>query len=329
MTSPTESNQATLRPPSDIGIAESFEYCRTLTKAQAKNFFYGMMLTPEPKRSAMYAVYAWMRAVDDLADEQDETDADPTAHADTKKVRLEAFRSRTHREIAGDFVSARKSSAGIEGEAFDKMWPAVGQTFRQYHVATGDLDAMIDGQLLDQTCTRYETFDQLYDYCYKVASVVGLVCIAVWGYDGDEKARMLAEKRGIALQLTNVLRDLVEDAHRDRVYLPSEDLNKFGFDADSFARWLRDPGIETAGDFSGLMTMQIDRAKKYYSESATLESHLPRNCRPTCWAMMRIYRRLLDKIEANPNRVLTQRVRLSKTQKLSIAFAAMIRKIRL
>lgn len=317
--SSTVSNQAALLPPSDDGVAESFDYCRTLTKAQAKNFYYGMMLTPEPKRSAMYAVYAWMRAVDDLADEQGDSDA--------KMERLEAFRSTTHCELAGG--STHGDTPRLNNEDFDKMWPAVGQTFRQYHVAAKDLDAMIDGQLLDQTCTRYETFDQLYDYCYKVASVVGLVCIAVWGYDGDEKARLLAEKRGIALQLTNVLRDPVEDAHRNRVYLPAEDLNQFGFDADSFASWLRDPGIETDGDFAGLMAMQIDRAKQYYSESASLESHLPRNCRPTCWAMMRIYRRLLDKIEANPNRVLTQRVRLSKTQKLSIAFAAMIRRIRL
>ena len=308
----TTTNSPALLATSDDALAESFAYCRSLTKAQAKNFYYGMMLTPEPKRSAMYAVYAWMRAVDDLADDEGD--------ATNKSDRLETFRRQTNEELAG-------ISTNGAGEAFDAMWPAVGETFRRYEVAKQDLDAMIDGQLLDQTALRYETFDQLYDYCYKVASVVGLVCISVWGYEGAEQTRLLAEKRGIALQLTNVLRDLVEDAHRDRVYLPEEDLRQFGFDTESFAAWLKDPGLETEGDFDGLMRQQIDRARQFYADSSSLESHLPRNCRPTCWAMMRIYRRLLDKIARSPRRVLRQRVRLSKTQKLSIAFAAMLRRI--
>lgn len=311
--SSTTANQASVLASSDDAMARSFDYCRTLTKAQAKNFYYGMMLTPEPKRSAMYAVYAWMRAVDDVADDE--------GLAVDKRQRLETFRQQTHEELAGIKTQG-------QGETFDAMWPAVGETFRKYNVSIDDLNAMIDGQLLDQDCLRYQTFDQLYDYCYKVASVVGLVCISVWSYEGGEETRLLAEKRGIALQLTNVLRDLVEDAHRDRVYLPADDLATYGFDTDSFASWLKDPGLQTDGDFDGLMQMQIERAKQYYTDSAPLESSLPRNCRPTCWAMMHIYRRLLDKIAKNPRRVLAQRVRLSKTQKLSIVFAAMLRRIR-
>ncbi len=314
--SSTTMDQKTLIQPPDDGLAQSFEFCRAWTKAQAKNFYYGMMLTPEPKRSAMYAVYAWMRAVDDLADAKGD--------ADHKRDRLESFRQRTHEALDNTW----SNSPGDAQASFDAMWPAVSQTFRDYQIARCDLDAMIDGQLLDQTCSRYATFDQLYDYCYKVASVVGLVCISVWGYDGDDQTRLLAEQRGIALQLTNVLRDVVEDAYRDRVYLPAEDLQRHGFDVDSFANWLRDPGRETDGNFLALMEEQIARARSYYDASNALESHLPRNCRPTCWAMMRIYRRLLEKIAANPRRVLTQRVRLNKAQKLSIALSAMLRRIR-
>ncbi|MEX2216735.1 MAG: phytoene/squalene synthase family protein [Phycisphaeraceae bacterium] len=307
----TRSSHAPALPVADDAVASSFAYCAQLTRAKAKNFYYGMMLTPEPRRSAMYAIHAWMRAVDDLADGEGELEG--------KRRALEAFRRRTHAVMQSD-------AAGFDDreEPVARMWPAVGRTLKQYTIAARDLDDMIDGQLLDQTRTRYETFAELYDYCYKVASVVGLVCMQVWGFEGGAATQKLAEERGIALQLTNILRDLVEDARRDRVYLPAEELAKFGFDAERFKAFILSP--TPSPQFDALMEMQVARAAHYYDSSSSLESFVTPACRPTCWAMMKIYHGLLEKIRKQPRRVLTQRVALGKMQKLWIALRATWRK---
>jgi len=299
-------------------LATSRAFCARLTAAQARNFYYGMMLTPRAKRSAMYAIYAWMRAVDDLADDE----APDAGDVESKRRRLEAFRRQTHALL-------RDGNEWLELESeptFAPMWPAVAAALREHRVPTAYLDAMIDGQLCDLRAARYGTFNDLYGYCYQVASVVGLTCIEVWGYEGGDATRKLAEERGIALQLTNILRDLVEDARRGRVYLPSDDLARFGFDAGSFTRFVLDPGGESNGDFDGLMAFQLDRARGYYDRTASLESFVTRDCRPTCWAMMKIYEGLLRKIERRPRVVLARRVRLSKVQKLVIAGRATLRR---
>ena len=290
-------------------LARSRQFCADLTRSQAKNFYYGMMLTPQPKRGAMYAIYAWMRAVDDIADE-------PGA-LDLKTRDLESFRRQTHavlRDESADYAPL------FEGPA-SAMWPAVGQTFRQYAIPQRYLDAMIDGQLLDQTRTRYATFEELDDYCYKVASVVGLICIEVWGYAGGEATRKLAEHRGIALQLTNIIRDVVEDARRDRIYIPQDALARAGLNDSQLKAVLESPGEGVQSKGLPLGTL-IARARGYYDSSAALESFITPDCRPTCWAMMKIYEGLLRKIERRPLRVLTERVRLSKLEKLFIALRA-------
>ncbi len=333
MSSTTHTSTAELTPTAsrDDSLAQSQQFCADLTRAQAKNFYYGMMLTPQPKRGAMYAIYAWMRAVDDIADE-------PGA-LDDKTRDLEAFRRQTHavlREDSADY-------APLFDGPYGAMWPAVGQTFRRYSIPQRYLDAMIDGQLLDQTKTRYATFDELYDYCFKVASVVGLICLEVWGYTGGEATRKLAEQRGIALQLTNIIRDLVEDARRDRIYFPQDELVKAGLDDQRFKAMLESPlapgsaggtpvkpriagganipPVEPGADGLPLGPL-IARARGYYDSSATLESFITPDCRPTCWAMMKIYEGLLRKIERKPLRVLTERVRLSKLEKMFIALRA-------
>lgn len=303
-----------------ISLEDSRLFCAKLTAAQARNFYYGMMLTPQPRRSAMYAIYAWMRAVDDLADAPASEWSD-----EVKRRHLEAFRRQTHAIIQHEH-SWLPSESAIEPAAFAPMWPAVGQAFRDHKIPLLYLDQMIEGQLLDQIQTRYNSFDQLYDYCYQVASVVGLTCIEVWGYEGGDATRLLAEQRGIALQLTNILRDLVEDAQRDRIYLPAEELAQFQFDGDSFKQYLLAPSPAKDRDFDALMAMQIQRARAFYNRTASLESHLTRSCRPTCWAMMKIYESLLCRIERQPRIVLTKRVKLSKFQKLWIAARATLRR---
>lgn len=298
--------------PSDAGQADrlraSFDYCRQVTRTQAKNFYYGLKLMPQPKRSAMFAVYAWMRTADDLADE-------PGPY-DEKASRLEAFRRRT---MAAIDPHAEWSQASLEGER-EMIWPAVSKTVRDYHIPSQYLHDMIDGQLLDQYQTSYDTFEQLYDYCYKVASVVGLVCLSVWGYLGGPATQKLAEYRGIALQLTNILRDIVEDAGRGRVYLPAEDLVQFGFRPGSFAKQVLAGGLDSA--FDALMAFQTARARRYYEMSAQLERYIAPACRPTSWAMMRIYDGLLRKIARRPRSVLSGSVRLARSQKFCIALRA-------
>lgn len=319
----SSASRATAIALDENALAASFDHCRSITRRRARNFYYGMMLTPQPKRSAMYAIYAWMRAVDDLGDD---------AGADERKQRqLETFRKQTHAALAGD------NAAALDSRVEDApMWPAVARTLREHRVPAVYLDAMIDGQLLDQRKTRYATFDELSDYCFKVAGVVGLICLQVWGFEGADATAKLGEQRGIALQLTNILRDLVEDARRDRVYLPADELAKVGFDAESFRQYVTDRADRRPADpagsderdrqFDALMAFQVERARGYYERSAALESHVTRACRPTCWAMMRIYERLLCKIARRPRRVLNERVRLSKIEKLLIALRATLRR---
>jgi phytoene synthase len=179
---------------------------------------------------------------------------------------------------------------------------------------------MIAGQLLDQSKTRYADFAELHDYCYKVAGTVGVVCLDIWGFGGGEETRGLAIRRGLALQLTNILRDLVEDARRDRLYLPLDELKRCGTDAQGFLSRVRAGQADEV--FDAVMRFQVERTARFYAESAALESRIDPTCRATCWSLMRIYRGLFDKIAADPRRVLRQRVRLSSFQKLGIALSA-------
>lgn len=305
------------RESSGVSLRTSSEVCRRIARDHARNFYYGMMLTPGPKRAAMYAIYAWMRTADDLADAVDAAGHDPgDSHARTGRCeRLDLFR----RHTAQALDSAAPLPPVIEG-VDPRLWPAVRDALLRYGVPGRYLFEMIEGQLLDQQRDRYERFDQLYDYCYKVASTVGLVCITIWGYSGGERTRTLAEQRGVALQLTNVLRDLVEDARRGRVYLPAEELDQYGYDPDRFLAAVSRGEVDQR--FDRLMAFQLERARRYYEATAELEAAIEPGCRPTCWAMMHIYRRLLDKISARPRRVLTERVSLGRLQKLTIAARA-------
>ncbi|MCE9588960.1 MAG: phytoene/squalene synthase family protein [Planctomycetes bacterium] len=294
----------------EIDLDASRAHCREIVRLHARNFYYGMKLTPEPKRSAMYAIYAWMRAADDLAD-----DAGTPAE---KERRLDAFRRRT-------CLAVDPTAAPLDDDAAHApIWPAVRRAFIDYHVPLEHLHAMIDGQMLDQRMTRYTSYAELDDYCYKVAGVVGLVCIAIWGHDGGEEARRLAVVRGSALQLTNILRDVVEDAQRDRVYLPAEELVQYGYRTpDEFRDAVLSGQIDDR--FDRLMRFQAGRARKFYEESSPLDAFIDPSCRACSWSIMRIYRGLLDKIEADPRRVLAGRVRLNKFTKVMIALRATMR----
>jgi phytoene synthase len=313
----------------DPAVRQSLRYCHRVTRRHARNFYYGLRLTPEPKRSALYAVYAFMRACDDLVDEpvNDQSSAAPTSGAIIQRglAKIEQFRSQMQQVLDGGDLPApgnpgNPGNPGAPGSPGDSPWPAFRYVVRQYPIDPAHLHAMLDGQMLDLTSPKYLTFDQLYDYCYKVASVVGLTCIAVWGHCGDPAVTKLAEYRGIALQLTNILRDLVEDAQRQRLYLPAEELNRFGYDPRKLMR--REPDAA----FDRLMTFQIERARGYYEMSSRLEQYLDPQCQGTSWAIMRIYRGILERIAEDPRAVLKQRVRLGAFTKMAIALRAHLRR---
>ena len=333
-------------------LAASASYCRAVVRARAANFYFGLKLTPEPRRSALYAIYAWMRAADDVAD-----GAGAVAGAvEQRRRRLEAFREAT-RLAVGDGLSSAKVSdrteeaasvscdaAGAVGAADPRLWPAMRRACADYRIDPALLWAMLDGQADDLGPVRMASFADLERYCWRVAGTVGLICVRVWGLDeaeegdleggleggeagergggdGWERVKPLAEARGVALQLTNILRDVREDAARGRCYLPSEDLTRHGLSTEAV---LRGTGLSDgrAADWGELVRTQAARARGYYEASAGLEDRLDPACRGTSRAMTRVYRRLLELIEADPARVLHERVSLPRREKVSIALAA-------
>ncbi|MDY7109521.1 MAG: phytoene/squalene synthase family protein [Planctomycetota bacterium] len=278
--------------------AEAMRYCRDLTRRRAKNFYYGLKLLPEPQRSALYAVYAWMRRADDLADGPRRVDTE------LARARLEDFRRATTAVFDG---------GGIDD---DPVLISLREVADRYPIRLEHFEAMLDGQLDDLIHRRYDTFDELREYCYRVASTVGLICITIWGYD-DEHAAMLAVDRGIAFQLTNVLRDFVEDDDIGRVYLPAEDFARHGLDPAALRRWADEPRCRR------FVLEQVERAESFYRRSQPLDDLIDRDCLPTLWAMTAIYRGLLAKMKRDPRQIVSgPRIRLTAAHKGLIALRA-------
>ena len=276
-------------------LAESYAHCARVARGKAKNFYYSFLLLSREQRASMCAVYAFMRECDDLSDE-------PGAAAEAGA--LERWRGEMVRVLAG-------------GEGEHVLWPAFRDTVERYRIPHAYFHEMIDGVSSDLAPRRVETFEELYRYCYQVASVVGLTIVHIFGFE-DGRALELAEKCGIAFQLTNILRDVREDAERGRVYLPAEDLRRFGVEAEVFLS-----GDNSGAGFQGLMQFEADRARAYYRESAGLVEMVGRGSRASLWALIEIYSRLLGRIEESGFDVLRRRVRLSTAEKVWILVEAL------
>lgn len=276
--------------------------CERVTRVQARNFYYGLKLTPEPQRSAMFVVYAWMRAADDLAD------ADGFAPEERIR-RIAAFRACTVQALAGD--------GSVEGSPVsDALWCGLAWVARRHALQVQDFHDMLDGQLADVGTVRHEDWESLRAFCYRVASTVGLVCIRIWGYEHPD-APALAIDRGIAFQLTNILRDFREDFDMGRVYLPADELARMELTPRDLRDWAK-PDLCTE-----FVLAQCTRAETYYKRSQALESMITPGCAPTLWAMTKIYHGLLTRIATRPRQIATeQRVRLSGFRKGWIAFRA-------
>ncbi|MDB5324023.1 MAG: crtB 1 [Phycisphaerales bacterium] len=297
-------------PPSTVSLEQSRAYCEQVTKAYARNFYYGLRLLPPEKRAAMYALYAWMRLVDDIADHED------GRSLDHRTQELELWRAQTHAALHGDTPAAASRFTPPTLRDSANLWPAFCQMAATYRVPPRVFDEVIAGQEQDLAPLSFATFDELAAYCHRVAGVVGLASIYVWGFEGGPATEELALQRGIAFQLTNILRDLKEDAARGRFYLPRSEVNGAMNLAD-LREGRPSPGFEAA------MRFQLERAEKYYQLSAPLESRISPDSRPTLVAMTQIYHTLLQKIAARPARVLRHRVSLSVWAKLRIGWRAL------
>lgn len=279
---------------------DSYAYCRRVAKARAKNFYYSFLLLNRRQRDAMCAIYAFMRQCDDLSD-------DPQASDPTKrKQALADWRMQLDRAFAGE----------VEAHP---VWPAFHDAVERYRIPHRYFHEMIDGVLSDLEPSAIETFDQLYRYCYQVASVVGLTVVHIFGFRSP-KALLLAEKCGIAFQLTNILRDVREDASMNRIYIPREDLERFHVPAEQLRVGMEDDRFRT------LMRFEGERARSYYEVSVPLIDLIDAGSRRSLWALRAIYMRLLARIEAADYSVLTRRINVSTPVKLSLLFWAFLPK---
>ena len=303
------------RPPDEReSVKRSYDYCREIAKSRARNFYYSFIVLPPERRRAMCAVYAFMRHCDDVVDEED-GEADKKSRLNACRDTLDdAYDEEAHDEVAYDGDAHDGTPADGNG-----LLPAFRDTVKRFGIPRAYFDAIIDGAEMDLTVTRYATFEDLYQYCYRVASAVGLVCIHIFGFNGKE-ARQYAESCGIAFQLTNILRDVREDAGMGRIYLPQEDLDAFGYSEE----YIRN-GVYN-DTFQRLMAFQVERARRYYDEALPLLPLVRSSSRACLAAMIGIYRACLEEIPRRQYDVYSRRVSLPAWKKLAISARALIRK---
>jgi phytoene synthase len=283
-------------------VGDAYRICREIARREAKNFYYSFVALPEAKRNAICAVYAFMRHADDLSDDE----ALPLAE---RRIRMETWLAAWHRAEAGEPTE-------------DPVFIALADAQRSFQIPAALLDQLVHGTSMDLhrpqaagDLDTYETFQDLYRYCYYVASVVGLVCIRIFGYT-DQRAEKLAEETGIAFQLTNILRDVKEDAERRRVYLPLEDLRAQGLSIEDLQS-LRNGGQMTAAH-RALLQQQAGRAERYYGSGRALLPLISADARPALWVLISIYHRLLQRIEAKHYDVFSERISLPARTKMWI-----------
>jgi phytoene synthase len=306
--------------PAPAQLHMAYSVCRGITRASAKNFYYAFLVLPKRKRQALCAVYAFMRRCDDIAD-------DPTLTAAERRHKLDTWLDALHRSQQGH-------------PSDDPILLALSHAQRTFNIPAGLLDELALGTAMDVAdaeppppcadsapqsssplTVRYATFDDLKLYCYRVASVVGLVCIHIFGYR-DPAAELLAEQCGLAFQLTNIIRDVKEDAAMGRVYLPEEDLAKFALtSADLISADLISAGPAATPDIPRvalLLAFEADRAREYYKSGDQLIAYISEDSQPALFVLVNIYRALLEKIAARNYDVFTARVSLTVTEKLRI-----------
>ena len=268
-------------------LQEAYRHCQRVARNEARNFYFAFITLPGAKRRAIYAAYAFARLCDDIADGE--------APVQDKIEQLAGVR----RSLADAYAGAPQGPVFV----------ALAHAANTYGIPQEYFDNLVSGVEVDTTKSRYATFEELREYCYGVASTVGLICGEIFGYK-DPVAREYAVDLGLAMQLTNILRDIHEDAEQGRVYLPQDEMARFGY---SEAELLR--GIINA-QFIALMRFQTERARAYYAQGAKLAALVPVRSRACVAALQGLYTRLLDRIEANGFDVFRGRIRLPSHEKL-------------
>ena len=276
-------------------LSQSYRQCERIARTYARNFYLGFRLLPPQKRQAICAVYAFMRYADDLADE----------HKTPDDAALDRWL---------DALSAAVSGVATD----DPIMLALSDTVKTYDIPMVYFADLIAGVRSDMVPVSFATFDELENYCYRVAGVVGLACLRIWGVSDTSRAEAIAVRCGTAFQLTNVLRDIREDASRSRVYLPDEDLHRFGLSRSTLLERVH------ARQARSLIAFEAERARAYFESCAELPALISPDSRGTFLAMFLIYRALLDKIAGDPSAPLRSRVSLSLPKKLATLTRAIV-----
>jgi 15-cis-phytoene synthase len=297
--------------PTPSQLAVAYSVCRGITRSRAKNFYYGFLVLPKKKRRALCAVYAFMRRCDDIAD-------DPSLPVRDRRQKLDIWLDAFHAAQAGHPTD-------------DPILLALTDAQRRFGIPAGLLDALAFGTAMDVEedsgqptnsglQVQYRSFEDLERYCYNVASVVGLVCIRIFGYNKPD-AEPLAERCGLAFQLTNIIRDVKEDAALGRVYLPGKDLAEFGISATEIASTVDPARIRP------LLALQAQRAFENYRAAEDLIHLIDEDSQPALWVLVTIYRGLLEKIVRLNYDVFARRVSLSVWEKLKILSRGFLQRI--
>jgi squalene synthase HpnC/squalene synthase HpnD len=290
-------------PQSSISVADSYVECHNIARAAHSNFYYAFYLLPKQKRDGLAALYAFMRLVDDVADEGHDVSAKQRGLADWRAALDDAITGQAHL-VDGSAALSSQSPAGAT-----EVLPALVDTMQRYKMPARYLHDLISGAEMDLTLRTYPTFDRLREYCYRVAGTVGLTCTHVFGFQ-DPRALDLAEKLGLAFQLTNIIRDVHEDYAVGRVYLPEEDLARYGVSPQDFGKSEATLGVRE------LLRFEADRAWQCYQEGSALFSLIDSESRGALWLLVHTYSALLARIESVDFAVFGERVRLSKPEKM-------------
>jgi 15-cis-phytoene synthase len=295
--------------PNSSQIAVAYSVCRSITRSAAKNFYYAFLVLPAAKRQALCAVYAFMRRCDDISD-------DSKLPAYERRQKLEEWIDAFHYAQAGRPTD-------------DPVLLALNDTQRRYKIPVELLDQLAYGTGMDiqenasgaaTLQVLYRTFGDLRVYCYRVASVVGLVCIRIFGYQ-DAAAEPLAENLGLAFQLTNIIRDIKEDAAMGRIYLPAEDLASFKVATED----LRQKAIPER--LRWLLAAEADRAREYYTAATDLMALIDEDSRPALWVLVSIYARLLEKIADRKYDVFGKKISLTVREKVFILGKGLLKRL--
>lgn len=303
MLKPLDAVRYMRRPKSVEQEAERF--CRQMARREAKNFYWGFISLPHDQRMAIYALYDFARQVDD------EVDGAPRPELIPERLAAQRERVRALRH-AQDDKSADYSD--------DPVMQVLSKAVRRYAIPEDELQALIDGVERDCTHTRYDTWEELREYCRLVASVVGRMCVRIFGFN-DDAALLRADDLGLALQLTNILRDVREDAEMGRIYLPQEDLRRFGIDEDSMLQGRPGEG------WNALLDFEAQRARSLFQAGYQVLGYIPRRPAACVQTMAGIYERLLHKIERDPQLPLRERAALSKREKLQVVLGSWLRPV--